>query len=68
MIQYRVTNSAGGTELSTDSRDSAIAEINKLQFPGKVLAIEKDGSETEVDLELDQDGQWAEAQSTEVQP
>lgn len=59
---YRVTNSAGGTELRTPNKDRALARLNKLQFPGDVLRLQGD-SEQVVPTELDDAGQWVEVAS-----
>lgn len=61
MSRYRVTNSAGGTELRTRSRSAAIAKLNRLQFPGDVLVQRCEGGAwATLTLELDDDGMWAE--------
>lgn len=52
---YRVTNSAGGTEGTYESRAAAIVALLGLQFPGAVYA--PDGSEVDTTgWELDADG------------
>jgi len=64
MRTYRVTNCAGGTELRTRRRSRAIAEFNRLQFPGDVLMRRHPtGPETAIKLELDQDGDWVDVEA-----
>jgi len=55
---YRVSNCAGGTELRTKSLDRAVNCLNRLEFPGEVYRVSRDGSETIVPVELGEDGEW----------
>lgn len=56
---YRVSNSAGGTELVTTSKARALARFNSLQFPGEVYRVSPTGIERALELEL-VDYQWQE--------
>jgi hypothetical protein len=60
-MKYQVTNSAGGTELCTKSRERAISKFNKLEFPGDVITITASGEKEALTFELNEDGQWVEA-------